>query len=181
MSYIIDKDMEWDGIYKYTTDSGISYMAKIHETAPGSGFWTIDFMKMSKDEGDFKEVFSIMNTLIELSMDYADQKNIQNVIIFISGENREKIDQKTRIFTRWIKDYWDYQIISNPEMLIPGKRDGRIIIPTNGIFMTRKKGLVTPIQTTKLSSVEVKFCYNCGTENNNFKFCPKCGTSLQQE
>jgi hypothetical protein len=181
MSYIIDKELEWDGIYKYTTDSGISYMAKIHETAPGSGYWTIDFIKLSKNDGNVREVFAIMNTLIELSMEYADIKNIQNVIIFINGENRDLIDQKTRIFTRWIKDYWDYQIVSNPEMVISGKRDGRINIPTNGIFMTRKQGIVTPIQTTKLSSVDVKFCYNCGTENNNFKFCPKCGTSLQQE
>jgi hypothetical protein len=181
MSYIIDKELEWDGIYKYTTDSGISYMAKIDETAPGSGYWTIDFIKLSKNDGNVREVFAIMNTLIELSMEYADIKNIQNVIIFINGENRDLIDQKTRIFTRWIKDYWDYQIVSNPEMVISGKRDGRINIPTNGIFMTRKQGIVTPIQTTKLSSVDVKFCYNCGTENNNFKFCPKCGTSLQQE
>ena len=181
MSYIIDKELEWDGIFKYTTDSGISYMAKIHETAPGSGYWTIDFIKLSKDSGNVREVFAIMNTLIELSMGYADIKNIQNVIIFINGENREQIDQKTRIFTRWIKDYWDYQIVSNPEMTISGKRDGRINIPTNGIFMTRKQGIVTPIENTTLSKVVVKFCYNCGTENNNFKFCPKCGTSLQQE
>jgi|688.fasta_scaffold364307_2 hypothetical protein len=181
MSYVIDKGMEWDGIYKYTTDSGISYMVKIHETAPGSGYWTIDFIKLSKDSGNVREVFSIMSMLMELSMGYADIRNIQNVIIFISGENREQINQKTRIFTRWIKDYWNYQIVSNPEVIIPGKRDGRITIPTNGIFMTRKQGLVTPIETTTLSSVEIKFCYNCGTENNNFKFCPKCGTSLQQE
>ena len=45
MSYVIDKGMEWDGIYKYTTDSGISYMVKIHETAPGSGFWTFEVLK----------------------------------------------------------------------------------------------------------------------------------------
>lgn len=181
MSYVIDRGMEWDGIYKYTTDSGISYMAKIHETAPGSGFWTIDFIKLSKEDGDAREVFTIMNTLIELSMEYAEMNNIQNAIIFINGENREQINQKTKIFTRWIKDYWDYQVVSNPQVFIPGKRDGRITIPTNGIFMTRKKNLITPIKETKLSTVEIKFCYNCGTENNNFKFCPKCGTSLQQE
>lgn len=180
MSYIIDKGLEWDGIYKYTTDSGISYMVKIHETSHGSGFWTIDFIKLSKIDGNVREVFAIMNTLFEASMEYVDIKNIQNVIIFINGENREQIDQKTRVFVRWIRDYWDYQIAPNPQIVIPGKRDGRINIPTNGIFMTRKK-LITTIETTKLSKVEVKFCYNCGTENNNFKFCPKCGTSLQQE
>jgi len=67
MSYVIDKGMEWDGIYKYTTDSGVSYMVKISETAPGSGFWTIDFIKLSKIDGNVREVFTIMNTLIELS------------------------------------------------------------------------------------------------------------------
>ena len=27
---------------------------------------------------------------------------------------------------------------------------------------------------------DIKFCFNCGIENKNYKFCPNCGQKLQQ-
>ena len=84
----------------------------------------------------------------------------------------EIIGQKTRIFVRWIKDHCDYEIIPNPIISIPNKRNGIIEIPTNAIYMKRNKITITPNST-------IKYCSNCGTVNNNFTFCPNCGTNLK--
>jgi hypothetical protein len=38
----------------------------------------------------------------------------------------------------------------------------------------------SPVNKVSESPVGVKFCFNCGSENNNYKFCPSCGTNLKQ-
>lgn len=126
------------------------------------------------------EIFRTMGTLYELAFEHVESKGFKNILAYINGANREEIDQKTRIFTRWINpEFWDHQIIPNPQIIIPGKRNGTFTLQTNGIAMTRKN-VIVPVPTP-VPSVDIKFCYNCGTENDNYKFCPTCGTNLQDK
>jgi hypothetical protein len=177
MTYHIDKTLIGDGIIQYSTDAGCKYLAKIYETAPKSNVWSIDFVKVSGNPSPL-EVFKIMKTLTEASMEYAFEKNINNAVIFIAGENQEVINQKTTVFTRWIDLDWDYTIQPNIEVKIAGLRN-TIMIPTNAIMMTRKQTTVQK-QVVINGNVNIKFCFNCGTENKDFQFCPNCGTNLKQ-
>lgn len=166
--YKINRTLSDDGVYQYTTDSGVKYLAKISESSPSSGLWTLNFV-LIEGSPSIREVFTTMNTLTEASMEYLDSVGAKTAIFFIDGNNSDEIDQKTRIFTRWISQYWDYDIISNPEIVIPGKRDGKITIQTNAISMKRKSNVIT----------SSNFCQNCGNPNTGSKFCPNCGTNLQ--
>jgi len=181
-TFQIDRTLACDGLYKYSTDNGVEYNVKIHESAPGSGLATIYFTLLSGKPSAI-EVFRTMNTLYELSFEYVESKGFKNILVHIDGKDREEIDKKTRIFTsgltKWVgPNVFDYQIISNPKITVPGRRNGAYTFETNAIYMTRKS---TPAPTTIEAppNVDIKFCYNCGTENNNYKFCPKCGTNLQ--
>ena len=178
MTYNLDKGLIDDGIILYTTESGCKYMAKIFETSNRSGLWTLDFIKLV-GEPDSSEVFRIMKTLTEASMEYVFEKNINNVAIFVSGENEDVINQKTTIFQRWLKEDWDFDIIPNMEIKVQGKRNSTFSVPTNAIMMKRKQ---KPIQRQVITdkNYEIKFCFNCGSENKGFQFCPNCGTNLKQ-
>ena len=103
------------------------------------------------------------------------RRGINTLLVYIAGSDRNEIDQKTKIFTRWIKTPWKYEVISNPIITIQGNRN-HIQTNTNFIHMTRGVEEVVVIK----SPVGAKFCFNCGLENNNFKFCPSCGTNLKQ-
>lgn len=176
MTYNLDKSLIGDGIILYNTDSGCKYLAKISETAIGSGLWTLDFMKLS-GEPITSEVFKIMKTLTDACMEYVFEKNINNVAIFISGENEEIINQKTTIFQRWLKEDWDFEIVPNMEIKIQGKRNSKFNAPTNAIMMKRKQNIVQK-QIVINGNMNVKFCFNCGTKNDDFQFCPNCGTKF---
>jgi hypothetical protein len=176
MSYIIDRSLAFDGLFRYSTDNGTDYIVKISETAPNSGFWTLDFKKLSGDPSAL-EVFKTLNTLFTVAMEYAAEKNINNAYLLIAGDTIDEIQKKTVAFTRWIEYDWDYNIIKNPLITIDGMKSS-INIPTNIIHIKRKiiKNQVTQQQSQSL----MKFCSNCGTENNNFQFCPNCGSNLKQ-
>ena len=178
MTYNIDKTLIDDGLIQYSTDSGCKYIVKIFESSPGSGLWSIDFFKVFGEPTPI-EVFKIMRTLTDVAMEYVYQKNITNVAIFIAGENDEIIQKKTVAFQRWLKEDWDFEVISNMEMKISGMKDSTFIVPTNTIMMKRKQNVVQK-QVSINGNIEVKFCYNCGTENKGFQFCPNCGTNLKQ-
>jgi len=176
-TFQIDRSLSSDGVYQYTTDNGVRYIVKISETAPGSGLATMDFILLAGSPSAI-EIFRTMGTLYELAFEHVESKNYKNILVYITGSNREEIDQKTRIFTRWVNpEFWDHQIVPNPQIIIPGKRNGTYMLPTNAIVMTRKNTTVSV--PAPAPSVDIKFCYNCGEENNNYKFCPKCGTNLQ--
>ena len=119
-----------------------------------------------------------MTRFLFKSNGWSFEKNINNAVIFIAGENQEVINQKTTVFTRWIDLDWDYTIQPNIEMKIAGLRN-TIMIPTNAIMMTRKQTTVQK-QVVINGNVNIKFCFNCGTENKGFQFCPNCGTNLKQ-
>jgi hypothetical protein len=177
MSYNLDKSLSWNGLYKYTTDNGAQYLAKISETAKNSGLWTLDFIKVSGDPSPI-EVFKILNTLFLASMEFVNQRNINNAYLAISGENDIEIEKKTKAFTRWIEEYWNYEIVDRPEFKISGKKE-TMVIPTKVIFMKRKP--FTPINVVSESNNSfMKFCPNCGNQNNDFQFCSNCGTNLKQ-
>lgn len=169
----IDRSLEPEGIFKFKTDSGCEYMASIHESAPKSGLATLDIVLLSGQPSPI-EVFRTMRTVYDVSTEYVLKKGFKDLIFYIDGRNREEIDQKTNIFTRWINtDIWEYRIDSQPYIVIPNKRNGIIQLNTNAIVIKKKDNVV--VETTKLN-----FCYNCGEPNNNYKFCPSCGSNLQQ-
>lgn len=179
MTFQIDRSLSADGVYQFSTDNNIKYLIKISESSPGSGLATMDFVLLS-GEPTAIEIFRTMGTLYELTSEYVDLKGINNILVYINGSNRNEIDQKTRIFTRWInQEFWSHTVVSNPQVTIPNKRDGTYILPTNAIIMTRKAVVIVKKEVVQPPSVDIKFCFNCGTENNNFKFCPKCGKNLQ--
>lgn len=177
MSYLVDKSLAWNGIFQYSSESGTNYLVKISESAPNSNFWTMDFKKLS-GEPSSTEVFRIMNTLFEVAMEYVDEKKIDSALLLITGSSKEEMEQKTKIFVRWLKDNWDLQILEKPEFTIKGYKRS-YVLPNNGIFIKRKT-VINNTPTSPVPKFTIKFCYNCGTENDGFQFCPNCGTNLKQ-
>ena len=113
-----------------------------------------------------------------------EKNNIENIIVTIDGKDQEEIDKKTKAFTRWIKKPWSYKVMKNPTIKIDGATKN-IYVRTNIIHMFKTNEPITPEVVVKKEEIknipsQIKFCYNCGLENNNYKFCPGCGTNLQQ-
>jgi hypothetical protein len=188
MSYNIDNSLIWNNLFIFTTDAGTKYIAKFEEVS--EGIWTLDF-QLSSGEPLRSEIFKTMKFLGDNTSDFLDEREINTLIVYIAGSDRNEIDQKTKIFTRWIKSPWKYEIISNPIITIEGNRN-HIQTNTNFIHMTRGvEEVVVESPVNKVvnevvnevvveSPVGIKFCFNCGLENNNYKFCPSCGTNLKQ-
>jgi hypothetical protein len=176
MSYNVDKTFAWDGIYQYSSDSGAKYLVKISKTSKNSDMWTLNFMKLAGEPSKL-EVFKIMRTLWEVSMEYVNEKNINTAILLVSGADNLEIEQKTTVFTRYLKDDWDFQIINNPDFQVEGMKNGKFSIPTNAFFIQRKVNSPQIINKT-IDPVSIKFCFNCGTKNDSFQFCPNCGTKF---
>ena len=180
--YTIDRTIFWDNTIFFDSDNGIRYGVQLTETAPGSKVWTFNF-KLISGIPDQKEVFKTMSALQDVLLEpggLIEINNVKRIIVLIDGKNRDEIDQKTKIFTRWIKSPWVFTIDSNPEIIIEGKRDQ--IYPNTNIIHIEKKNVVqkTIENINSINTSNVKFCPNCGTKNNNYKFCPSCGTNLQQ-
>jgi len=176
--YTIDKSISWNNTIVFTSNSGTKYSVQLLETSPGSKIWTFNF-KLIEGIPDKKEVFKTISVIQDVLLEpggLIERNNVNEIVVFIGGKSREQIDQKTKIFTRWIKSPWIFNIESNPEITIEGKRD-QIYLNTNFIHI-KKTDVIENNKTIDLSNI--KFCYNCGLENNNYKFCPGCGTNLQQ-
>ena len=184
MSYNIDNSLIWNNLFIFTTDAGTKYIAKFEEIS--EGIWTLDF-QLSSGEPLKSEIFKTMKVLGDNTSNFLDEKGINTLLVYISGSDRNEIDQKTKIFTRWIISPWKYEVISNPIITIEGKKD-HIQTNTNFIHMTRGVDEVvieSPVNkvidtVVTESPVGAKFCFNCGLQNNNYKFCPSCGTNLKQ-
>ena len=184
MSYKIDNSLIWDNLFMFTTDAGTKYIAKFDEVS--EGIWTLNF-QLESGEPLRSEIFKTMKFLGDNTSNFLDEKDINTLLVYIAGSNRDEIDQKTKIFTRWIKLPWKYEIISNPIITIECNKN-HIQTNTNFIHMTRGVDeVVIESPVNKVvdsvvieSPVGIKFCFNCGSENNNYKFCPSCGTNLKQ-
>jgi hypothetical protein len=182
--YTIDRSISWNNTIFFKSDSGTSYGVQLIETAPGSNLWTFNF-KLINGIPDEKEVFKTMGVLYDVLTEpggLIEKNNVSELIVFITGESQEEMDQKTKVFTRWLKSPWEFKINTNPEIKIDGKRD-QIYPNTNLIHIKKVDVIEQPaiVETkTPVNISNIKFCYNCGLENNNYKFCPGCGTNLKQ-
>lgn len=180
MIFKVDNSILWDNIFFIETDSGVKYVAKLEETSPSSGVWTLFFLLVNGIPNS-KEIFGTMNTLTENLVNVLNQKGIDSLLVWIDGKDRKEIDQKTKVFLRWVEYPFEYTLDENPEIRIQGKNE-TIYPKTNFIHIRRvvnqevKKDV--QVQTPTLN--KVKFCFNCGMENKDYKFCPGCGTNLKQ-
>lgn len=175
MNYLVDRSLIEDGILQYTTESGTKFLAKIFRTSANSDLWSLDFVKVSGTPSPV-EVFKTMKTLTDAAMEYAVQRGINRVIIFIAGETQDVIEKKTTAFQRWLVLDWDFEIIPFMDVRVSGLRNG-FTVPTNTILLSRKK-LPFQRQVVQNNQITIKFCFNCGQENKEFLYCPTCGTKL---
>ncbi len=175
MSYSVDKSSLDENVFTITTESGVKYLVILQETAEDSGLWILHFLKELGKEAVSSEVFKTMKALEENLIQILEERGITSIMVYISGKDRNEIDQKTKVFTRWIEEPWEYQIDVDPIIRIQGIRK-EIETMTNFIYL--KKKIIQPTLQSVIS--ENKFCTNCGTENKGFKFCPNCGQNLQQ-
>lgn len=176
MSYKINRELDWNQI-QIQSDSGVTYRIGLNETVPDSNIWILDLVLISgkpstseiyKTMGVVHDVLTEKNGILEI-------RNITEIFSVIQGNNREEIDKKTKIFTRWIKKPWTFIVSSNPIIEIQGKSK-KIYLNTNIIHMRKTEEIEEKLELTS----NVKFCFNCGIENKNYKFCPNCGQNLQQ-
>lgn len=135
MNYFIDKSLEHFNTIMFKTDCGTEYSVNLSQTAPNSSTWVINFA-LIKGVPDNKEVFKTMCTLYEILNEMTQKNNIHDIIITIAGKDTKEISKKTKIFTRWIKHPWTFDVKYNPEITIPGKRE-RVYTNTNVIRMTK--------------------------------------------
>ncbi len=136
MSYTINRSLECNNIIMFKTDIGTEYAIKLKKTSSVSTTWTLDF-SLINGIPDGSEVFKTMNTLYTILIEQTEKNNITNIIVTISGKNKDEIDQKTKIFTRWIISPWEYKIEHSPAIKIKGKRQ-KIYLNTNIINMYKK-------------------------------------------
>lgn len=183
MAYSIDKSLSWDGLYKFTSDSGASYMVKMRESSHKSGLWTIEFIRPSGNAPAI-EIFRTMRVLSEICKEHMDKVGGNRVIMLISGDKDESL-KKANVFTRYMGENWN-STIEIPEIKISGLRSPQIKTTNYIVIATRvsynKIENIDQTQTNELLDIgsNIKFCFNCGTPNNNFAFCPNCGTKLKQ-
>lgn len=183
MAYSIDKSLSWDGLYKFTSDSGASYMVKMRESSHKSGLWTIEFIRPSGNAPAI-EIFRTMRVLSEICKEHMDKVGGNRVIMLISGDKDESL-KKANVFTRYMGENWN-STIEIPEIKISGLRSPQIKTTNYIVIATRvsynKIENIDQTQTNELLNIgsNIKFCFNCGTPNNNFAFCPNCGTKLKQ-
>jgi hypothetical protein len=178
MKFNIDRSGSDEGIYTFTSESETTYIVKIRETAPRSGLWSIDFVKLSGTPST-NEIFRTMKVLSDLCKEYVDSVGGSKVIMLISG-NKEESYQKAKVFSRWMGENWNCEI-AEPQIKIPGLRQPYISSTPYLIWATKNE---KPIELKSNISIEempdIKFCFNCGTPNNSYQFCPSCGTKLKQ-
>jgi hypothetical protein len=186
MVFKVDNSILWDNVFFIETDSGVKYVAKLEETSPESGVWALYFLLLSGIPNS-REIFGTMNTLSENLIDVLNQKGINSLLVWINGEDRKEIDQKTKVFLRWVEYPFEYTLDENPEIRIQGKND--VIYPnTNFIHIRRVNQEIEKVEEQKIQTVhtetisnnKIRFCFNCGEENKDYKFCPGCGTNLKQ-
>lgn len=178
MSYKVEFELEWNQI-RITTNKGSKYLVLLNETIEGSNLWVLNFILESGKPSNkevYKTMSTIYNVLCEGDNNPIEKYNIREIISFITGDNQIEIDKKTKVFTRWIKSPWRFEIIENPTIDIQG-RANKVYLKCNLLHI--KKDEKYNVEIPKISR-NIKFCFNCGSENNSYKFCPNCGVNLQQ-
>lgn len=184
MSYSIDRDLSWDGLYKIYTPSGTEYLIKMKESAPDSGLWTINLIRPS-EKAPTIEIFRTLKLVSEVCQEYLNEVKANKLLLLIAGDIDES-QKKAKVFTRWMEsdwNDWDFKI-DRPEIRIDALRSANIKSTSFSIILKRKNNLYQSNTQKPTNNVvnhlDIKFCFNCGTPNNNFAFCPSCGTKLKQ-
>lgn len=188
MPYNVIKDFLWDNCFFIETESGNKYCIKLNETDNNSGVWIVNFILLQGFPQN-KEVFKTLNLFWNNLKQFMIDRNITSVFGWIDGKDREEIDQKTKVFTRWVDYPFICEVDDMPEIRIQGKSGA--IYPNTNFFHIKRREDYTPVVEVEKKSEEThledkdktsfKFCPDCGTENKSFKFCPNCGKKLNQE
>jgi len=180
----VDNSALWDNTFTIETDSGAKYIVSLAETGPSSDVWVLNFLLIDGTP-QYKEIFSTFKTLQQNLKKLLLERNIQKVIGWIGGKDREEVDKKAKIFLRWVEWPFVCDIDNSPEIRIPGRR--KLLQPNTNFFVIKRvdngeelKTKIHPKQNTPSTTNEIKFCFNCGTPNNSYQFCPSCGTKLKQ-
>lgn len=177
MAYKINRELEWNQI-AITSDSGVTYRILMSETCDGSNLWILN-LSLESGEPSASEIYKTMSTVYDVLTEkdgILERNNVTEAIAMIQANSREEIDKKTKVFTRWIRNPWSFELIRDPVVDIQG-RANKIYLKTNLIHM-KKTGEYNHTEKDLINNF--KFCFNCGFENKEYKFCPSCGTNLQQ-
>ena len=176
MSYIIDNSNIQNNVLALTDKDDLKYFIKLTEISEGSDVWTLAFMQPPtiKSNRSFEYMFILSKQIFE--SDLLERNGVNKILLLIEGDNRENVDKKTEIFTNIINDDWEFKIEQDPETIIEGGLS-YFNFNTNSIYISKKEKV---IETVIVNEGIMKFCPNCGLENNNYKFCPSCGTNLKQ-
>lgn len=175
MSYTID-NLNIENNILTLTEGDSKYFIKLTEISEGSDVWTFSFIQPPNkiSNNSFEYMFVLCKEIFE--SDLLEKNKVSKILLLIEGDSRENADEKTEIFTKIINDDWDFKIEQDPETIIQGG-ESYINFNKNSIYITKKEKV---IKSSIVNEGIMKFCPNCGLENNNFKFCPNCGTNLKQ-
>lgn len=142
------------------------------EVSENSSIFTFNFLSLDEYEMSFDNMCLLLKSLLESKM--IEENNIKNIFYLLKGNDREDVDKKTDIFLEILGDTWEVKIDKDPETFIQGG-PSYTNVNTNSLIINKK-------EVTEQNIISnIKFCFNCGLENNNYKFCPSCGTNLKQE
>jgi hypothetical protein len=173
--YNIDKSHLQDNVLILKIDDILIYHVELTRLPDYDDIWTFNFISPPVNNS-FEYILILVREFFESGL--LEKNEVKNIFVLIEGNDREDVDKKTDSFIGFIKDDWSLQIIQDPEIQIEGGY-GYINHNTNSIFITKKeKEIITEVNI--VSDNLMKFCPNCGLENNNYKFCPNCGTNLKQ-
>ena len=178
MSYSIERELEWNQI-TLRSESGVAYKILMTETAEDSNIWFLDLILMSdSNKPNAKEIYQTVGKVFEVLTEkdgLLESKNIKEIVSIIQADDKDEMEKKTKVFTRWIRSPWTFEIHRNPVIDILG-RANKIYLNKNIIHMKKTE----VVEKNIVVNNNFKFCFNCGTENKGFKFCPNCGTNLKQ-
>jgi hypothetical protein len=174
MSYTIDKSNLENNLLFLKLEDDSECFIKLTEIHEGSDVWTFYFIETNNTNKSFEHLCILTKEIVE--NDLLEKNKVSKLLILIKGDDREDTDKKTEVFISMIKGDWEFKIDQDPETTIEGGSN-YINFNTNSIYITKKEKV---IESITLNELVMKFCTNCGSENNNFKFCPSCGTNLKQ-
>lgn len=174
MNYTIDKSNLQNNILSLNVGENLNYFVEVSKSLENSDVWTFNFIKSPVDIlPDY--ILILSREIFESGI--LEKNDIKKIFLLIEDDNIEQLNKKTEDFIDIIKDSWNFEIEHEPETKIEGGYS-YINNNTNLIYITKKEKEI--ILDDKKDVNLMKFCPNCGLENNNYKFCPNCGTNLKQ-
>ena len=174
MSYTINKSNLENNLLFLKLEDDSECFIKLTEIHEGSDIWTFYFVETDNKDKSFEHLCILTKEIFE--NDLLEKNKVSKLLILINGDDREDTDKKTEVFISLLKGDWEFKIDQDPETTIEGGSN-YINFNTNSIYITKKEKF---IESITLNEGVMKFCTNCGLENNNYKFCPSCGSNLKQ-